>query len=132
MSTPSPWKFFTVEELTCHCGCGAMEMDEEFMGLLVALRRMSGVPLPLSSAYRCPKYNSEVSSTGLEGPHTTGQAVDPRISGVNALKVLQMAPLYGMTGIGVKQHGPYSERFIHLDNLFQIAGRPRPHIWSYS
>ena len=39
-------------------------------------------------------------------------------------------PAMGMTGIGIKQHGPHNKRFIHLDNL-DNSTHPRPTIWSY-
>lgn len=131
MSTPSPYQYFTMEELTCHCGCGQMLMNHEYMVRLVALRRATGIPMPLHSAYRCPPHNAAVSSTGLAGPHTTGHSTDPGVSGAGALKILKMAHLFDMTGIGIKQKGPYKDRFIHLDDLPKAPGQPRPHIWSY-
>lgn len=127
--TPSGWQYFTLEELTCRCGCGRMEMDREFMRKLVALRRAFGVPLPLASAYRCPEHNARVSSTGPDGPHTTGRAVDPRVSGETAYRLVELALARGFTGIGIHQRGPMSSRFIHLDDLG--APHPRPRIWSY-
>ena len=97
-------------------------------------------PLKLSSAFRCAKHNQEVSSTGPNGPHTDhgegGQAVDVRISGADALRLVEVAKKYGMTGIGVKQNGPVGKRFIHLDNLgsdyTKLTGGPRPWLWSYA
>lgn len=108
-----------------------MEMDDEYMTYLVALRRSTGVIMNLSSAYRCPEHNNKVSKTGLTGPHTTGRSTDSLVSGADALKILQRAYMFGMTGIGVKQKGSYKKRFIHLDNLPNMQGQPRPHIWSY-
>ena len=74
------------------------------------------------SAFRCSNYNCEVSSTGPNGPHCdhngeVGRAVDILISGADALRLVEVAKKYGMTGIGVKQNGPAGKRFIHLDNL---------------
>ena len=56
----------------------------------------------VSSGYRCPEYNDQVSSSGLTGPHTTGRAVDVVCSG-DALKIMELAIKHGMTGIGVSQ-----------------------------
>ena len=81
-----------------------------------------------------------MSSTGSSGPHTDhgdgGQAVDILISGADALRLVEVAKKYSMTGIGVKQNGPAGKRFIHLDNLgsdyTKLTGGPRPWVWSYA
>ena len=128
MSTPSPWQYFSMEELTCSCGCGRMEMDADFMARLVTLRRELGFPFPVTSGYRCPDYNDEISGTGRDGPHTTGKAVDIQVVGSEAHKLLGSALGAGITGIGVAQSGDHSGRFLHLDKL---SGPTRPWIWSY-
>ncbi len=129
MRTDSPWQYFTEEELQCHgqdCCGGQQAMQSEFMVKLVSMRRELGFPLRLSSAYRCPLYNSRVSKTGETGPHTTGRAVDILIRGKNAHKLLACALRHGMTGIGVKQKG--RQRYLHIDDL---DGPTRPWIWRY-
>jgi len=131
MSQNSPWQYFTVEELTCRCGCGVMQMSEVSMQKFVAIRRMTGIAMPITSAYRCPKHNNNVSGTGFTGPHTTGQAIDVSVSGGAATVIISMALVYGISGLGVKQNGPYDKRFLHLDDLPQAPGQPRAHIWSY-
>ena len=103
-------------------------MSLRFMRLMEEIRAECGFPLPLSSAYRCPTYNDAISSTGLTGPHTTGRTVDVRIYGERAVRLLQVALEYGMTGIGVSQKGDRNDRFIHLDDL---TTSPRPWVWSY-
>jgi len=123
--THSPWQYFTMQELTCKCGCDDMKMDFEFMSTLVHMRRSLGIPFHVTSAYRCPEHNAKVSSTGLTGPHTTGKAIDIAISHQNAFRLVKLALESGMTGIGVSQKG--TNRFIHLDMLAE----PRPRIWSY-
>ena len=97
-------------------------------------------PLKLNSAFRCSKHNAEVSHTGPNGPHCDhgdgGQARDILISGADALRLVEIAKKYSMTGIGVKQSGPAGKRFIHLDNLgsdyTKLTGGPRPWLWSYA
>ena len=99
-------------------------------------------PLKLNSAFRCSKHNAEVSHTGPNGPHTDhgegGQAVDIQISGADALRIVEVAKKYGMTGIGIKQDSgtPHGKRFIHLDNLgsnyTKLTVGPRPWLWSYA
>lgn len=121
---------FSEYELKCKCGkCEFPGMDLEFMNLIETIRVDPDwqKPMRVSSAYRCPAYNTQVSSTGENGPHTTGQAMDFLVSGKDAHKLLGLAMDYGFTGIGISQKGPHSSRFIHLDNLTLN----RPWIWSY-
>ncbi|MEG3637667.1 D-Ala-D-Ala carboxypeptidase family metallohydrolase [Magnetococcus sp. PR-3] len=125
------WPHFSHDELQCRCGCGQALMDERFMALLEELRMAFGKPMPLTSAYRCPNHNAAVSSSGHDGPHTTGCAVDVQVAGHDAHALLTLATHHGFTGLGVKQRGTHQSRFIHLDTLNNAQGRPRPWIWSY-
>ena len=125
-----PYKYFTDDELRCHCGCNEQKMDEGFMERLIALRESYGKPMVISSAYRCPEHPIERSKRTL-GPHTTGMAVDVQVFGENALELLRMALEVGFYGIGVSQSGARKNRFIHLDTAPQVEGRQRPWIWSY-
>lgn len=122
-------KYFKIEEFACKCGCGRAEMDPNFLTRLDTLRHELGFPLQVSSGYRCPKHNRNVSLTGDLGPHTTGRAADIFIHGEHAYNLLPIAVRLGFTGIGVSQRG--SSRFIHLDDLPPLLDRPRPWLWSY-
>jgi hypothetical protein len=51
--------------------------------------------------------------------------------GADALELVALALAYGFTGIGVNQKGAHDGRFIHLDDLDNAPGQPRPCIWSY-
>lgn len=118
---------FSEGEFRCAC-CGRADMKPEFMQALQDMRHSAGFPFRVNSGFRCPDYNEKISTTGRNGPHTTGQAVDIGCSGFQAYEIQRLAHLYGMTGIGVSQRGPHMGRFLHLDNL-EIS--PRPNIWSY-
>lgn len=131
MTTASHWKYFSRDELTCRCGCGAMKMHDVTMRKLVAMRSDLDFPFALSSGYRCPDYNNRIASTGLHGPHTTGQAVDIVVYGERALKIVSNAWRFGFTGVGISQRGPRESRFIHLDTLMPPSHSPRPWVWSY-
>lgn len=125
-------KHFSLEEMSCKCGkCDTSEshMDEEFLGLLDDLRDVVNRPIVPSSAYRCPEYNNEVSSTGYNGVHTMGNAVDIPVSYANAYDMLVAAMGLGFAGVGIKQNGPGNLRFLHLDTLEDDERRPR--VWSY-
>lgn len=120
------WPNFSRDEFACKC-CGKAPMDPAFMDMLQSLRHEFGKPMPISSGYRCPDHNSRVSSTGHNGPHTTGQAADIAVSRRDAYEMLQHAVRI-FTGIGIQQKG--NGRFIHLD-MVDSSNHPRPTIWSY-
>jgi uncharacterized protein YcbK (DUF882 family) len=122
------WAYFTKDEFKCK-HCGENEMSDEFITKLDKLRSNCGFPLIVTSGYRCPTHNQAVSTTGPNGPHTTGRAVDLGVSRHRAYDVLAHALNLGFTGIGIKQKGP--SRFIHLDDLEEPDHAPRPTVWSY-
>lgn len=125
--TATAWKYFTREELECHCGCGRMEIRPNFMLKLVDFREAMGFPFILSSAFRCGEHNNKVSKTGFYGPHTIG-AGDLLSYGKQAYDIITYAREFGMTGIGIHQKGPHGKRFVHIDDL---ETSPRPNTWSY-
>lgn len=126
------WKHFKPSEFDCRCGCGRNEMQPDFVETLDDLRERLGFPLVVTSGYRCPDHNERISTTGRDGPHTTGRAVDLAVSGERAFKLLRQCTLGGwMSGIGLKQHGAHETRFIHLDDLAP-PGHPRPRVWTYN
>lgn len=105
-------------------------MRDEFITKLDLLRERCGFPLRVNSGYRCPEYNKAVSTTGLAGPHTTGNAVDLGVDRGLAFKVMVEAARTGeFTGFGFSQKG--TSRFIHLDDLAEPEHSPRPTIWTY-
>lgn len=127
----SEGKYFKDPELSCSC-CGKNEMQQETVDRLDRLRELYGKPIRLSSAYRCPKHNATVSSTGADGPHTTGQSADILCSGADALILVGLALHVGFTGIGIAQKGPHGSRFIHVDDIQPGGKQPRPWLWSYA
>jgi len=121
---------FSDRELRCR-HCYENLVDDGFLHFLETLRSRVGIPLVVSSGYRCPVHNAAVSTTGAHGPHTTGKAVDILIAGEDAFRLIRFALALQATGIGVKQKGPVGSRFIHLDILTEQEGFPRPRFWSY-
>jgi len=123
--------FFSENELKCKCGqCefGQHDIDPFFMSKLIDLRMDAGFPFKVYSAYRCPYWDAQV---GGKGPHL-GHAIDLGVYGHQANYIVSRAKHFGFTGVGVKQHGPYKSRFIHLDDLHDSKTHRRPWIWSYS
>ncbi len=131
----SRFQYFTVGELACRCGdctLGEDDMNARFMRRIVELRKRLDFPFIVSSAIRCGEHNAAVSpKTGRIGPHTTGHAIDVRVYGYRAFKLLSLVGNYGMTGIGSSQRGPHTARFLHLDDLPELPGQPRPWLWTY-
>lgn len=123
------WRYFTRAEFECKCGCSANLIEDSFIDKLDELRDRAGFALAVNSGYRCPQHNKNVSSTGEDGPHTTGRAADLRVDRKRAFKVMHIACELGFTGVGFNQKG--SSRFIHLDDLDNAPGQPRPTVWSY-
>jgi uncharacterized protein YcbK (DUF882 family) len=121
--TPSPWKYFSLEELRCSCGCRQMLMDQGFMEDLVKIRKELGFGLYVTSGYRCYNHPVEINKNNRGGPHTTGKAVDIMITGSDAVKFLESALKHNMKGFGFQQKGSKT-RFIHIDQL-------EPRMWSY-
>lgn len=115
-------------------------MDKDFMDAVVEAREMCGFPWPVTSGYRCPQHNNNVSTTGKAGPHTTGHSIDVQVYGGRVGEIIDailMCDIYipeehGRGSIGFMQHGKHKKRYIHIDNLRpdQTTG-PRPTIFSY-
>lgn len=128
------YDFFTEEEMRCKgpergfkCDCGGKGLPpHSFMVLMVKLRKRVGKMI-ITSCYRCPSYNAHISDTGLTGPHTIA-AADVAVFGPRAFLLVFWAIFYGIRRIGIKQHGPLSERFVHID---VSKKHPIPRIWSY-
>ena len=117
MITPN----FSVNEMTCKCGCGAHEMDEEFMRMLQTLRDEMQGPLKVSSGFRCEDHNQMVSTTGRNVQQTLARATDILISGERAMVLFEKARQIGFSGIGLSQKGNHSSRFLHLETLLLKA-----------
>lgn len=119
------WKNFKIEEFACS-HCGKNETKDELVSILQDLRDRLGVPVRITSGYRCPEYNKLVSTTGAAGPHTTGLAADIAVEREAACNLLEQALQMPFRGIGINQKG--GGRFVHLDIL---TSRPTRTMWSY-
>lgn len=118
---------FSEDEFKCrgkHCCGGSNLILPRYMDALQGLRTACGFGFPINSGYRCPIHD------GKEGEHTFGEASDIGVLGHEAYVVLKLAPSFGFTRIGIKQHGLRSGRFIHL-GMIKNEKFPSPWIWSY-
>lgn len=98
------------------------------MQKVVELRKMYGRPLMVTSAFRCTAHPIEAKKQ-KRGAHTYGRAIDLAVQGGDAHDLLKCALEMGFAGIGVAQKG--GGRFIHVDDLTEDDGFPRPWVWSY-
>ncbi|WP_407504147.1 D-Ala-D-Ala carboxypeptidase family metallohydrolase [Vibrio parahaemolyticus] len=120
----SRWSNFSDKELRCKCGCNQPNTNPKFIKLMdkvQIIRDVLGVPLPISSAYRCVNHPIEAKKEKA-GWHNIA-AVDIAVRGKLAIEVMHLALNLGIKGIGVNQKG--DGRFIHLDARDEYA------IWSY-
>jgi uncharacterized protein YcbK (DUF882 family) len=125
------WPNFHPEEFVSK-GNGQLLVVPTFMDKLQKLRTETGRAMKINSGYRDPLYNNLIASTGMDGPHTTGRAVDIGAKGEEAYAFATVGAALGFTGCGVKQKGSHSGRFIHLDDLLNSETKgPRPWMWSY-
>lgn len=108
--------------LACPC-CGDRGMIDSFLDDLNALRHEFGKPMIVSSGYRCRRYNEKMVYTQT---HSSGKAVDIKITNPDAHELTKLAFKHGFMGIGWNQKGDREKRFIHLDKA-----RNKPAIWSY-
>ena len=123
------WVYFTEEELACK-GTDECDMHPEFMEKLIAVREDYNQPMIITSGYRHLAYNDTIGGA-KNSPHLYGRAVDVKVAGGDALRLIGVALRHGMRGIGAKQRGDHDRRFIHLDDMPQSDTHPRPWIWSY-
>ena len=115
MITPN----YTVNEMSCRCGCGIAETDPEFMLMLQELKDQMQRPLRVCIGRRSDYHNDGVSAAknNKNEVHTLGQASNILISGERAMLLFEKARQVGFSGIGLSQKGNHSSRFLHLDTL---------------
>ena len=117
------WVNFNPDEFRCS-HCGLLDIHTDIVDLLQKARNTLG-PLQITSAYRCPEHNNKVSSTGLDGPHTTSKAVDIHVSNSAHRKELIDYFTNKVTGLGI------AKTFIHIDLITPKELSHRPNCWVY-
>jgi hypothetical protein len=62
-----------------YCG-GSVKVDERLVDKLEAIREFTGIPMTITSGYRCPTRNAEVGGEA-NSAHLAGEAADFFVSG---------------------------------------------------
>jgi len=117
---------FRREEFLCrHCGKEGVEI--ELVEALQKLRDQAGVPIVVTSGYRCPKHPIELAKR-KPGYHALGLAADVTAPALAVDPVEAVVELYRLaseldlfSGFGID----LQRRFIHLDL------RETPRRWAY-
>lgn len=95
------------------CACSTILIDDKLVEFLQKIRDHFNAPLTITSAYRCPSYNSR--KGGATGSyHTKGQAADIVVQGHSPREVAQYAESIGILGIGLYETSK-DGYFVHID-----------------
>lgn len=104
-----PWKHFSPRELACK-GTGRIKIHKPTMNKLEVVRRILGVPMYITSAYRSPSHNAAVGGA-KNSQHLQGRAFDVRLDNINPHNLEAAARQAGFSGFGFYR----SQNFIHID-----------------
>lgn len=103
---------FMRDEMKCHCGCDACNLDPRLLPALEALRGMGSEMIVVNDGYRCAKHNAEVGGVP-HSQHPEGMAADIRIGNLTIQQMYDRAKFvdaFENGGIGV-----YDSGFMHVD-----------------
>lgn len=109
-------KYFVGAEFACKCHrCeGKVNVGEgihpRLFDVLDAIREKLGVPVYVTSGYRCPRHNKDVGGA-KNSQHVIGTAADITYDGVDVDHLGRIAEACGADGIGLY----WSQGFVHVD-----------------
>lgn len=112
-------KYFNANEFACkHCGQLPNEgIDPNLIKILDETRERLGVPLIISSGYRCPTHNANIGGAS-QSYHTKGKAADIYTNTIDSAKVYQIAykVMQDLEIPGGHCHYPPGDGdFVHID-----------------
>jgi len=113
---------FSRSEFACKCGCGGVQVNPVLIEALEDIREFSGIPMVITSGWRCPAHNAAVGGAPSSA-HLTGEAADFFVSGnIDRFKFLEAIFTYGPKRIGI------GSDFIHVDVK---TDAPQEVVWLY-
>jgi len=105
-------KNFSRHEFECRC-CGRAEINQRLVDALQELRDLAGLPVRVTSGYRCPEHNQAIGGA-TRSQHLLGTAADIVVRGIIPAEMYRLAEdieAFHNGGIGV-----YPDKgFIHVD-----------------
>jgi uncharacterized protein YcbK (DUF882 family) len=102
--------YFSDKEFECKCGCGLYIPNLELLDVLSKAREYFKVPIIITSGTRCTANNKKVGGVDTS-KHTTGEAADIQVKGIEPIKVYKYFTDTYFNKYGV---GNYST-FTHID-----------------
>ena len=105
-------KNFSRHEFACRC-CDRTEINQRLVDALQELRDLAGLPVRVTSGYRCPEHNRAIGGA-TRSQHLLGTAADISVRGMTSAEMYRLAEdveAFSNGGIGV-----YPDKgFIHVD-----------------
>ena len=108
---------FSLDEFRCkvngkpcpHCN-GSVIVVPALIEVLETIREYAGIPVQITSGYRCAKHNASLPNSSPVSAHLTGEAADFWVSGdKDRFKFLEAIAFYGPVRYGL------GSDFIHVD-----------------
>lgn len=105
-------KYFSKKEFSCKC-CGRIRIDNRLLDALESLRELVGLPIIITSGYRCAKHNKNIGGAA-DSYHVKGMAADimihfKKMSKEKFIEKIKEIPAFKHGGIGVY------ESWVHVD-----------------
>ena len=116
---------------------GVIGMNAHFMECLANLRERYGKPIIVNSGFRGAEHNRAIGGAP-HSQHLYGRAADLHIPRADLYRVVHIAQLCGMTGIGIRAAlgDEHTHDELHVDvGAITPPGydgkSPRPRLWTY-
>jgi len=115
-------KNFNENEFRCK-HCGELIIDLDFIKRLQKIRTRAGIPLSITSGYRCPVANQNAGGKS-KSAHMLGKGVDIYCThSYQRFLIVEAAIHFGFKRIGL------GENFVHIDSADDQL--PTPRLWLY-
>lgn len=119
-------KNFSSREFRCGlgrgCSCTTTLINEQLVEYLQAVADFFGVPVTVTSGYRCESYNRSIGGA-VGSRHTKGDAADIVVQGIAPRRVAAYLESIGCQGIGLYEASDCGDDFVHCD------ARPTKSFW---